>query len=114
MTSNRISIALNAFVNLRTHLDAPIYGWWESSLYVSLIGLFMLVYFGMWGPFLKLEWSKFNGWKSLALPCFIILIISFRRFKFFLIPNWIPLLNAESVTARYMIIPLVIVSIVNI
>jgi len=103
---------IDAFVDLRTHLDAPIYGWWESSLYVSLIGLFFLVYFGMWGPFLKLEWSKFNGWKSLALPCFIILIISFRRFKFFLIPNWIPLLNAESVTTRYMIIPLVIITII--
>ena len=72
----------------------------------------MLLYFGMWATFLKLEWSKFNGWKPLVIPCFIILIISFRQFKHYIIPNWIPLLNAESITTRYMIIPLVIVSII--
>ena len=103
---------IDALVDLRTHLDEPIYGWWESSLFVSLVGLLLLAYFGMWAPFLRLEWTRFRGWKALALPCLIILIISFRRWKFFIIPNWIPLLNAESTTTRYMIIPLVIVTVI--
>ena len=103
---------INALVDLRTQLDEPVYSWWESSLYISVIGLFFLVYLGMWAPYLRLEWSKFKGWKSLALPCLIILIISFRQWKHYIIPNWIPLLNAESMTTRYMIIPLVIVIVI--
>jgi hypothetical protein len=100
---------IDAFVDLRTHLDEPIYSWWEYSLYISVIGLFFLVYLGMLAPFLRLEWSRFKGWKALVVPCFVILIISFRQWKHFIIPNFIPLLNAESMTTRYMIIPLVII-----
>ena len=101
---------MDAFVDLRTHLDHPIYGWWESSLFISLVGLLFLFYFGIWAPFMKHKWTKLNLWKTLILPCSIILFISFRRFKYILIPNWIPLLNAESITTRYMIIPLLIVT----
>ena len=105
-------ILINAFVDLRTQLDSPAFGWWEQSLYVSLPGLFLLVFLGMVPSFLKLSWEKFTIWKSLTLPCIIMLLISIRHFKHYIIPNWIPLLNAESMTTRYMIIPLALVTVI--
>ena len=43
------------------------------------------------------------------MPIVIMIFISFRHFKHLIIPQWIPLLNSESVTTRYMIIPLLVI-----
>ena len=43
------------------------------------------------------------------MPIAIMIFISFRHFKHLIIPQWIPLLNSESVTTRYMIIPLLVI-----
>ena len=97
---------VEGLVLTRTQLSPPIFSWWEYSAYISIVGLFALVYFGLWEPLLRADWVRFRGWRALALPCLALVVMSFRRFKDYLIPNWIPLLNAEAMTTRYIIIPL--------
>ena len=103
---------IEALVMIRTHLSPPAFAWWEFSLYVSLVGLVMMLYFGLWGPFMSFPWVRFRGWRVMAVPCAVIALLSVRDWKAYIIPNWIPLLNAESVTARYMIIPLLVVVVI--
>jgi len=71
-----------------------------------------LVYFGIWGPFLKLDWQRFKGWSIMALPCIIIFALSFGKLRGYVIPVWVPFLNIERIPSRYMIIPLVIVTVI--
>jgi len=71
-----------------------------------------LVYFGIWGLFLKLDWQRFQGWSIMALPCIIIFGLSFWNLREYVIPSWVPFLNIERVPSRYMIIPLLIVTVI--
>lgn len=103
---------VQALVSTRTHLSHPLFTWWESDLYVGLVGLLALIYFGVWGSFLRCGWAKFTGWYAMAVPLLVITFISFRQFKKYVVPDWIPLLNAESMTTRYMIIPLVVLIVI--
>ena len=101
-----------ALVSLHTIIDVPIFAWWEYSLYVSLIGIMFLVYFGIWGPFLKLDWQRFQGWSTMALPCIIIFGLSFWELREYMIPTWVPFLNIERLPTRYMVIPLLFVTVI--
>ncbi|MBI2870546.1 MAG: hypothetical protein HYY14_02420 [Candidatus Omnitrophica bacterium] len=95
---------------IRTQFVPPLFCWHEYSLYVSLIGTYALIYFGLWGPFMRSDWVRFHGWRAVWIPCAVLLVISCGYLKLYIIPNWIPLLNAESVKTRYMIIPLLMVA----
>ncbi len=104
---------VQALVSTQTHLTQPLFTWWESDLYVGLVGLLGLIYFGLWGSFLRCGWARFTGWYAMAVPLLIITFISFRQFKKYIVPDWIPLLSAESMTTRYMIIPLVFLIVIS-
>jgi hypothetical protein len=104
---------VQALVGTHTALTPVAWSWWELSLYVSLPGLFLLVYFGMFVPFMKFEWRKFRGWSPILVPCAVFLIISIRRFKYFIIPKWLPFFNGEGFTSRYMIVPLIVISVIS-
>lgn len=101
-----------ALVATKTHLSKPYFAWWEYSLYIGWIGLAALLYFGFWGNYKKRDWAQFKGWGAMAIPCLIMVIISFRRFKQYIIPNFIPLLNSTGNPMRYMIFPLLITIII--
>ena len=83
----------------------------EWSLYITLPGLLLIMYFAFWAPFINEKWIKYKLWKKFLIPTLILFIISFRHLKHFVIPHWIPLLNSESLTARYMIMPLLVITI---
>jgi hypothetical protein len=93
-------------------LDAPAFAWWEFSLFVSLPALFFLVYFSIWAGFINLPWQRFSFINKMALPLVLFQIISIRHLKHWVIPNWVPFLNAEGTTTRYMIVPLVVIIVI--
>ena len=87
--------------------------WHERSAYVSLPGFIMLAYFGLWVSYLKDDWRLFRGWKAIILPCVLIFVMTIRNFKLYIIPQWIPFLNAERITSRYMVLLLIIIIIIS-
>ena len=124
---------IQSFYILHSHLQDPVFHWWERSLYISYFGFIFIVVFSMWA-YLKIgvtinfsifkkklsindfSWIKFKFDKYIYLTLFIIVCLSIRFWKNFMIPPWIPLLNAESMTTRYMIIPLLFllfISVIN-
>jgi hypothetical protein len=110
------TMLFRAVLLTNTQLSPPHFAWWEYSLYIGWVGVFALLFFGLWGSFRKYEWVKFKGWQSLALPCFIMFFLSLLRFKNLLIPRFISLLNGESKPSLYMIFPLlflVVIAAVN-
>lgn len=106
-------IFFRALVETTTQLSQPYpFGWWEFSLYISWIGFGLILFFAFWGYVREYTWMQFSLWRKIAIPLFFITIISFGPLKRFLIPDFLPLLNGESLTSRYMIIPLLFVTVI--
>ena len=94
---------LQTFISIRGITDFPAFAWWENSNYVSIFGFIMIFIFAFFIYFFKKkDLLKIN---NLLFPLAIIFIISFSNFRAILVPDFIPLLNIESITTRYMFIP---------
>ena len=92
--------------------NPPANGWWEWSFYISLFGLVLLLIFGFMPLFRKKEWVILKNWGAFYLPFYVFIIISFWKFRKFIIPDVIPLLNAESWPSRYIIFPVLLLTII--
>lgn len=87
-------------------------GWPEFSMFISLFGLVFLLYFGMWGPFMRLDWVRLDG-RHMALPIVVLFLFSAWHIKkYTLVMDLIPLLNAERVVSRYIIYPILAVLVI--
>ena len=82
--------------------------WPAFNFYISIFGVLAILWLAGWGPFQRASWIRFRGQAALMIPAGMVALLSFRRVKFFLIPSWVPLLNAEVYTSRYVIVPLLI------
>lgn len=95
---------LQTFISIRGMTDFPEFAWWENTNYISVIGLMFILVFGVFSLFLIREnLQKFN-YKRIFFPLVLIFIISFKDFRAYLVPEFLPLLNIESVTTRYFFI----------
>lgn len=87
--------------------------WWELDHYIGVIGVVVLVYFGI---FLRLKeknsWG-INDYRVLNIPMLILAILSFGSIYeiFTLIP--IPFISVERVPTRFLIIPLLILLVIS-
>ena len=82
-------------------------------MYVSLIGFTFLFIFGFWSPLLRLEWLLFRKYLKIILPCSLILFTTFRSFKDYIFPPWLPFLNGEGNMFRWTFIPLVFIIVIS-
>ncbi|MFH1314369.1 MAG: hypothetical protein ABIJ00_14220 [Candidatus Eisenbacteria bacterium] len=85
-------------------------GWWELDIYMGIIGLALIVYFGIFLRFSKREDLKDLRFKPLDLPVFIMALFSISYFHAFLTRLPIPLLSAERVATRFIIIPVLLLA----
>lgn len=109
---NNLEIFISSLVSTKDQLTPEVFSSWETSLYISIIGLFLIIYFSLWAHVIKAPWRKFTGWKYFVLPCLLITIISFRQFKYYIVPEFIPMLNIESLFHRYIIFSLLLLTII--
>ncbi len=106
-----LSIFLESLISVKTHFDIPGF-WHELSVFISLPFFIMILLFGLFCYlFDRYNFNK-SVWKGMVFPVLLIFIISFHKFKFIILPNFIPLFNAESLTTRYIIIPILFLAIV--
>lgn len=104
-------VILKALVLTQTHLSPPHFAWWEFSLYIGLIGLLALVYFGMWGSFMRFDWAQFPHWRTMAAPCLVMVFLSVGRVRDYVVPLWIPLLSAEPKYYAYIFVSVLVVTV---
>lgn len=103
---------LDAFVTIRQQTPERLKpwgtaGWWEYDMYVGVLGLAVIVYFGIYLRFRKepdLEGCRF---KALDLPILTLATLSTSYFYAFLSRIPLPLLRSERVATRFIIIPVV-------
>ena len=93
---------LQTFISIRDIVDSPAFSWWEFSNYISIFGFLMIFYFAFYNYFVGKE--GLLNIKTLVLPLAILFAISFNKIRLVLIPQFVPLLNLESTTTRYMVI----------
>jgi len=93
---------LQTFISIRDIVDSPAFAWWEFSNYISIFGFLMIFYFAFYNYFVGKE--GLLNIKTLVLPLAILFTISFNKIRVILIPQFVPLLNLESLTTRYMVI----------
>jgi hypothetical protein len=83
-------------------------GWWELDIYIGIIGLALIVYFGIYLRFSKREDLEDLRYRPLDLPVFIMALFSISYFHAFLTRLPIPLLSVERVATRFIIIPILL------
>ena len=111
---SNLSSFFESMVVTKNIFDPPLSGYHELSLFVSFFGLILLIYFAFIYPLTNDQNNKYKFFMRFGIPVILMIFISFRHFKHIIIPQWIPLLNSESVTTRYMIIPLIVVLFISV
>jgi hypothetical protein len=108
---------LGQFTNALTELKAPyeyfnFEGWHEYNYYISINALIVIIIFALFVYLMpkKESFYKLNLYK--VLPIFIFTIFCFRNI-YEIIPRYTPLFNIESLTARFFIIPLILITIIS-
>jgi hypothetical protein len=81
-------------------------GWWEYDVYVGILGLAFLVYFGIYRCFDKSPALQECRYRALDLPMAILAILSLSYFYAFICKVPLPLFRGERVSSRFLIIPL--------
>jgi len=97
----------DSFFEIRLITEYPAFAWWEYSNYVGVVGCFALVAFGVY-PLLDATSRQESLVKAMLPASIILFVISFWKFKLFVVPHFIPLLNVESLTTRYIFIPVML------
>jgi hypothetical protein len=83
-------------------------GWWEYDLYVGVIGLAFILWFGVVLRFSRAPDLKHRRYQAFDLPIVIMGTFSLSYFHAFLTRIPLPLLRSERVATRFAVLPLVL------
>jgi hypothetical protein len=89
-------------------------GWWEYDIYVGIIGLAVIIYFGVYLRFSRRKEIVDLKYSALDLPVFVMALFSISYFHAFLTRLPVPLLSAERVATRFVIIPLLVLAVLSV
>ncbi len=85
-------------------------GWWEYDVYVGLIGLALIVTFGILMRFSKRKEIERYRYPELDLPSFAMAVLSISYIHAFITRIPFPVLKSERVATRFIIIPFLVVT----
>jgi hypothetical protein len=88
-------------------------GWWELDMYVGLIGLAVIIYFGIVLRFSKRDDLGDIRYVALDLPVLLMALFSISYFHAFLTRLPIPLLRGERVATRFAVLPVVTLALLS-
>jgi hypothetical protein len=83
-------------------------GWWEYDIYVGVIGLAFLLWFGVVSRFSKAPDLEKHRYKAFDLPILIMGTLSLSYVHAFLTRIPFPLLRSERVATRFVVLPLIL------
>ena len=91
---------VNPFNNL------PLY-WWEFDAYIGLLGLGLLLYGGIYLR-MRAAAPPECRYRALDLPMLVTCFLSLNYVYWLVVASRLPLMNAERVSSRFLIVPLVL------
>lgn len=83
-------------------------GWWEYDMYIGIIGLAFILWFGVALRFSKDPDLAQRRYQSFDLPVLIMGIFSLSYFNAFLTRVPLPLFRSERVATRFAVLPLIL------
>jgi hypothetical protein len=87
--------------------------WWEYDIYIGIIGVLLILFFGV---YLRFKHNFINGeytFKQLDIPLLIMFLLSLGYIYKFVFQLHLPFLIAERVSLRFMIIPVTMLIIIS-
>jgi hypothetical protein len=110
---------LDALATIRDHTPERLRpwgtaGWWEHDLYIGLIGLAVIVVFGLWLRFSRNPDLERHRYSALDLPLVTMTLLSISYFHAFITRIPVPILKSERVAMRFALIPLVVLTLVSV
>jgi len=97
--------ALTVIRNMQYYPDGSRYAWCEYDMYVDVLGLAAVSFFGIWLSISKKWKDSIANFKPLYLPLMALFLLSLGRFYRIITTIPIPLFNSENVTSRFIIVP---------
>jgi hypothetical protein len=103
---------LDAIVTIRQHTPERLKpwgttGWWEYDMYLGVLGLAVIAYFGVYLRFRKGPELEDCRFKAFDFPILTLASLSISYFHAFLTRIPLPLIRSQRVAARFIIIPVV-------
>jgi len=103
---------LDALVTIRQHSPERLKpwgttGWWEYDIYLGVLGLALVAYFGIYLRFRKKPELEDCRFRALDLPILTLATFSISYFHAFLTRIPLPLIRSQRVASRFIIIPVV-------
>jgi hypothetical protein len=89
-------------------------GWWEYDMYVGLVGLAVLVYFGLCLRLSKREDLRPHQYKAFDLPMLVMLLLSVSYFQALITRIPLAPLKVERVATRFVLLPVVTLSLLSV
>ncbi len=105
-----ITIRFEAPARLRYWGNA---GWWEFDMYVGLVGLAVLIYFGVVLRFSRSDDLEGVKYGALDFPMLFMVLLSVSYFHAFLTRLPIPLLRGERVATRFVLLPVMTLALLS-
>lgn len=86
-------------------------GWWEYDMYIGIIGLAFILWFGVALRFSRDPGLAHHKYSALDLPVLITGMFSLSYFHAFLTRIPLPLLRSERVATRFIVLPLILLAV---
>jgi hypothetical protein len=80
--------------------------WGECNLYIDLIGFCFLIYFGLYFPLRKKPENLYSAFSTLGFPMLGMVVLSISAIYSIFHNLPIPLAGSETISSRFLIIPL--------
>lgn len=78
--------------------------WWEADHYISIVGLVVILYFGIWSRFKSAK--EVDPYRILNIPLLIISLFTIGDIFGWITFLPIPLITVERVSTRFLIVPI--------
>lgn len=88
-------------------------GWWEYDIYVGALGLAVLFYFGIWLRFSRAPFLRECKYSQLDGPLALLTLLSMGSLHGYICSLPLPLVNAERVSSRFVIVPVVLLMVLS-
>ncbi|NIS83220.1 MAG: hypothetical protein GTO14_24140 [Anaerolineales bacterium] len=102
---------ISAFISLRAPEEAlsgmyAAFGWWEADVYTGALGFLFLLVFGVYLILKEPESDPLSRGRLMG-PIFVMMVLSLGKVFQIVTLLPIPLVNAERVSSRFIIVPVV-------
>jgi hypothetical protein len=94
-------------------MEAKLY-WWEFDIFIGIVGLLVLLYFGIYLRFQKEPSAQESQFRLLELPGLVFILFSLGTVYYYIVKLPIPFIISERVPTRFLLIPVLFLLLISV